>query len=346
MKKKPKMKINDHFLAWIFIYSIGVFLSILGISYFNLESRLAGIFLGGLIITLFSGLMYSLLYNYKFRLNKWFFIWFFTHAFNFWLIDLFLKKLTLTYDGFLYFLIFGIIYHIITWLIKHKIYYKIKMNNLKTIIIILVIIIALLFVSSQSFSGIQKDKINENSSFISNLKDLVSFNFKSSNNCPQIDVPFLETQDKSVYSYYITNIEEINSNSIISIEDAQKMFLIKVGERDIEDFQKGWEISVYDSSELFGLKNSMVFCHKGKEEGENPNYFYCDSGITGGIPYLSKTQINPDGTIGKTIRKSFINIYGPERKFIKTICGEPPEDISEKEFKKTMREMDNFFSLK
>ncbi|PJE81458.1 hypothetical protein COU58_02320 [Candidatus Pacearchaeota archaeon CG10_big_fil_rev_8_21_14_0_10_32_42] len=161
---KDKIRFNDHFFAWAFIYAIAVFLSIQSIRFFNLSGSLSGIFLAGLIITLFSWMVYSFLYKNKFRLSKWFFIWLFTHSFNFWLIDLVLRKLTLTYGGFLYFLILGIVYHPITWIIKHKIYYKIRMNMQKTIIIILILIVALIFASSQPFSEIQTSGLIGNNS--------------------------------------------------------------------------------------------------------------------------------------------------------------------------------------
>lgn len=177
-----KIRLNDHFLAWAFIYAIGAFMAILGISYFDLENTLKGIFLGGLIITLFSWVMYSFLYKNKFRLNKWFFIWFFTHSFNFWLIDLGLRKLNLIYEGCLYFLIFGIVYHSITWVIKHKIYYKVRVNMQKTIIIISILIVALIFASSQSFSEIQTSGLIENNSFGFSLGAIDSI-WSSINSC-------------------------------------------------------------------------------------------------------------------------------------------------------------------
>lgn len=345
---KDKIRFNDHFFAWAFFYAIAVFLSIQSIRFFNLSGSLSGIFLAGLIITLFSWIMYSFLYKNKFRLSKWFFIWLFTHSFNFWLIDLVLRKLTLTYEGFLYFLILGIVYHPITWIIKHKIYYKIRMNMQKTIIIILILIVALIFASSQPFSEIQTSGLIGNNSFgfsLNSLRNLFSLNLPLSNSCPQIDVPILLNKE---LGYYITNKNNINPKDTIyfDLESAQNDFLNRVGQ-EREDTQKGWKISVYNIAESFGIKTDYVFCHKGNSEGENPDYFYCDSGgMGGGIPYLSKTSVNSDGTIGKTIRKSFINVYDSDNKFIKTICGKSPEDIAEEEFKQTMREMDDFFSLK
>lgn len=351
MKRGMGLKFNDHFLAWAFIYSISVFLALKSLLYLNLNNNLIAIFLTGLIITLFSWIMYSLLYGNKFKLNKWFLIWVFTHSFTFWLIDLILRKLTLTHNGFFYFLLFGLIYHPFIWCIKHKIYYKIKMNSSKTIITILILFIVLFFISSQPFSEIQLINIDNNSSSnfslsaITNLLSSILSSFTPiGNSCPQIDVPILRNSE---LGHYITNKDNINPQDTIyyDLESVQNNFLNEIGV-ETEDTQDGWKISVYNVAELFGIKADYVFCHKGNSEGENPNYFYCDSGgLGGGIPYLSKTIMNSDGTIGKTIEKSFINIYDQNKNFIKTICGKPPGDIAEEEFKQTMKELDDFFSL-
>jgi hypothetical protein len=358
-----KLKLNDHFLAWVFIYATAVFLSIQSIKFFNLQSSLWGIFLAGLIITLFSWIMYSFLYKNKFRLNKWFFIWLFTHSFNFWLIDLILRKLNLTYNGFFYFLSFGVVCHLVTWGIKHKIYNKIKMSTSKTLITILIFFIALLFASSQSFSEIQTTGFSENNplgSVLNSLRNLVSFNLPLASSCPQIDIPMLKDNQ---FGDYITEMEVppvnlppeeyggflMDQDEKYSFENARKVteyYRLRYENKDCSDPQKGWEILIYSSAELFGIKESRVFCRKGNMEGENPNYFYCDSGFTGGIPYLSKTEMNPDGTRGKTTIKSFINVYDSDKKFIKTLCGKSPEEITKEEFKRMVRDFDDFFSIK
>lgn len=317
------MKFNDHFVAWILIYALGAFISIQTLSYFNLSNSLIGLFFAGLIITLFSWMMFSLLYHNKFSLNKWFFIWCVTHAFNFWWIDLILKKIGLTYQGFLYFFLFGLIYHLVTWMIKHKIFYKIKMSGAKSIIIIVFAVIIIFFISAQPFSQISKVGLIEDTSVgssLSSIRDsLVLDSFQIVNSCPRLDV--LLRQDGEL-GYYVSN-----SN-------------------DIDVKQAGWRISVYNTAEMFGIKTDYVFCHIGSIEGQNPDYFYCDSGgLAGGIPYISKTIMNPDGTIGKTIKKSFVNIYSKKGDFVKTICGEDPESIAKDNFKKTMRDLDNLFSL-
>lgn len=320
------MKFDDHFIAWAFIYSIGAYLSIKSWEYLDLGG-LVGLFIAGIIITSLSFIMYSFLYKNRFKLNKWFFIWFFTNTFDFWWIDLALRKLSMTYDGFFYFLLFGLIYSLITWLIKHKVYYKIRVDTKKAIIIPLVFIILLLSVSSQPFSEIKEIGKGGNSSLsvsLSSIKNLLS-GFSFGNSCPQLDIPILEQQKGTNLPllYYI----------------------------DGSNPQKGWEIGIYSTAEAFGILGALgiktlIYCHKGDREGENPLYYYCDSGLNmGKIPYITKTTINSDGTIGKTTVKSFINVYDENKRFIKTICGPPPGDIIEADFKKEMRELDKLFSL-
>ncbi|KHO55471.1 MAG: hypothetical protein QT10_C0001G0075 [archaeon GW2011_AR19] len=324
-----KLKLNDHFFAWAFIYSIGAFLSILLINYFSLNNSLIGIFLAGTTITLFSWIIYSFLYKDKFKLSKWFFIWLFTHSFNFWLIDLILRKLTLTYEGFFYFLLFGLIYHLLTWVIKNKVYYKLEMNNPKTIGLVLIFIIALLFISSQSFSEIQTIGISETNSLgssLSSLRNLLSFNLNLGNNCPQLPIPLLP--DKRLWV------------EVMSQEEGNNSF-------------EGWKVKKYDSADLFGFSvTPRIYCYQGREDGQNPNHYYCgywdngDNWDMRDLIYMEKTFMNPDGSLGKTIQKTFVNVYDENGNYLKTICGLSPEEVSTKKFKGRMRDLDSFFSLK
>ncbi len=342
------MRFDDHFLSWVLIYAILVYIADFLLNILNINNYFLILLFAGFIISLGSWIFYSILYKNNFRLNGWFIVWIFTNSLSYWLIGLLLGFFTISAQ-FLYYLFFGFVFHLLTWLIKHKIYGKlrIKNKNSKLILMFFGLIIILFLVSSASINqnDYNNQSFSDSTSLISKLKSL----FGSSNDCPQIEVPLLERQDKSFFSYYITDISNIGSNAIFpNLESAQNAFLNKVG-GNVEDVQKGWEIRVYSSNEFFGVRESMIACHQGNSEGENPKYFYCDTGAnfwSGGIPYLSKTMTNSDGIIGKTIRKSFINIYDENRKFIKTVCGSPPEEIAEAEFKQTMRELDEFFSLK
>jgi hypothetical protein len=316
------MKFDDHFLSWVLIYAILAYVSESLLGFFNINNYFLILLFVGFVIALGSWVSYSTLYRNKFRLNVWFIVWTVTHSLSYWLIGLFLSIFAISAQ-FLYYLFFGFVFHLLTWFIKYKLYgkFKVKNKSSKLFLIVLGLVIILFFVSSTSINtdSYNNQTVSEDSSLLSKLKNLFNFVDLSPNSCPQIGVPMLLNTE---LGYYITNTN------------------------NIEQLQDGWRISVYNIAEMFGIKTSYVSCHKGNTEGENPNYFYCDSGgLAGGIPYLSKTSMNSDGTIGKTTEKSFINIYNGNNEFVKTICGKPPGEIAEEEFKQSMREMDEFFSL-
>jgi hypothetical protein len=83
-------------------------------------------------------------------------------------------------------------------------------------------------------------------------------------------------------------------------------------------------------NDLILLKHSPVYCFKGSKEGQNRNYWYCgyeDAKL--GTLYMANVQIAEDGTIGKTTKIAFYNIYDKDREFIETICLGDPERLSE-----------------
>lgn len=108
----------------------------------------------------------------------------------------------------------------------------------------------------------------------------------------------------------------------------------------------GWAIDDVDASGLFGINAGMIFCHKGVKEGQNPEYWYCGDELSGKtkMAYMQKTLLNKDGTIGKTIKQSFVNIYAANGEFIKTICGENPDILIEREWEQTKKEAEAFWS--
>jgi len=115
---------------------------------------------------------------------------------------------------------------------------------------------------------------------------------------------------------------------------------------------EGWEVKNYDSANLFGLSViPKIYCYGGKEEGQNPNHHYCgywnngDNWDMKDLIYMEKTFINSDGSIGKTIQKTFVNVYDKTGNYLKTICGPSPKDVSTGKFKGRMRDLDDFFSL-
>ncbi len=95
---------------------------------------------------------------------------------------------------------------------------------------------------------------------------------------------------------------------------------------DIEEYD-GWKVDSYFST-------FNIHCYKGSREGQNPDYWYCGEGASVEFPiaFMQKTMINSDGSIGKTIRQSFYSIYDNNQQFVKTVCGEDPDKITEGEW--------------
>ena len=116
--------------------------------------------------------------------------------------------------------------------------------------------------------------------------------------------------------------------------------------------------------------SAHLICRDAKYEGENRNYLYCDlgaryrdpisfmnnifSGTDDTIPYIVKKPKEQGEIIEKQniLRKSFMNIYTTEGTFVKTVCGPDPDEVqkqkyekSKKEFKETMRDIDDFFTI-
>lgn len=109
---------------------------------------------------------------------------------------------------------------------------------------------------------------------------------------------------------------------------------------------KEWNIYEYPCDALSSFFGCSIDCYKGSYEGQNKNYYYCGDKqdfIGKQLATLDKTPISDDGTIGKRIRKTFVNIYDSNGIFLKTICGADPEKITEQEWKDMRRELENLF---
>ena len=169
----------------------------------------------------------------------------------------------------------------------------------------------------------------------------------------------------SLNSFRQSNCPQIN----VSLNQVKGMLpLMEVREFD------GWKIAPYDSNTMMGFNFGKIYCHLGNKQGQNPDYLYCgDQSSQTTMAFMQKTLMNEDGTIGKTIKQSFVNIYQPvelpqevkelcelgggtgmvygdvdefdcdkvEYEFKETICGEDPDKIAEKEweqFKDTARD--------
>ena len=325
------MKFNDHFLSWVLIYAILVYAVDFLLNLFDINNYLFVLLFAGFIFALGSSIFYSVLYKNDFRLNGWFLIWTLTNALSYWLINLFLSLFTIQ-SQFIHYLLFGLIFHLVTYFFKYNLYgrFKIKDKNSKLILAILGLFILLFFISSLNtnpITEISATNLNYPNSFFDKIKSLFSSINPNLTDCPQLAIPLLPDNKLWV---------EVMSSA-----------------RGQDDPFDGWEVKSYDVAELFGLAvTPQIQCYKGDKEGQNPSRYYCgywDNGDNWGMEdliYMEKTFINSDGSIGKTIQRTFVNVYDENKEYIKTICGASPEDVSTKKFKGKMQDLDDFFNLK
>jgi len=93
----------------------------------------------------------------------------------------------------------------------------------------------------------------------------------------------------------------------------------------------GWTVNKFRMTDLAMPTYTVagIPCIKGNAEGQNVNYWYCGHiqgfGFFGfptssDWPYMKKTNIATDGTIGPTERKGFRNVYDTEGDFVRTEC--------------------------
>lgn len=115
------MEISDHFLGWVLIFSFLSWFTVYLLEKIGIFDRYLFFIAAGIIITIGSWIIYSLLYRNGFVITKWFFVWIITHAFLFWIIQLILSLIEIT-DTFLYFLLFGIILNTFTYILKYKVF--------------------------------------------------------------------------------------------------------------------------------------------------------------------------------------------------------------------------------
>ena len=329
------MKFDDHFLSWTLVYGILIFLVNFLLGIFSIGNYFFVLLFAGFILALGSWIFYSILYKNKFRLNWWFLVWIFTHAVTYWLITLILSFINLG-NQFIYYLLFGLIFHLFTYVIKYKIYesLRIKNKNTKLIFTTIILIVTLFFISSADINSTLQtntSNINSSNSFGDTLKSLFGSVSLFSGSCPQLNYPMQESgngkylPDKEYDGWFITSENYLNqiSNPLLS------------------------------GMGLGNMRNPYkIVCSKGNQKGENLDYWYCgetyvqyNSFNDNGYAVIIKPTKNTDGSIGDTIIKTFVNIYDKEGNFIKTTCGKAPDSLREDAFKEELRVWDDFFSL-
>lgn len=166
-----------------------------------------------------------------------------------------------------------------------------------------------------------------------------------SDDCPQINIT----------NQCVANVQELtverSGPTIKALDraakaDMNKPQLCPVGSSLHVSTYNGWKISQYGITAQLtsAFSGDIIRCHKGNHEGQNPNYSYCGAiEYNDYMAYIEKTSMNSDGTIGKTLRKTFYNIYDNEGKFIKTVCGDDPDVVAERGVKQLVKEIGRGF---
>jgi len=110
---------SENFVLWTFIFAIIVYIINLVLSVLNLNLNLVYSLCIGIIITILSCLFWSLI-NYKmFKFDIYFLYWSLFHSFFYFIINNILNKSDFKYS-FIYFLFFGLLLNLLTWLTKYK----------------------------------------------------------------------------------------------------------------------------------------------------------------------------------------------------------------------------------
>ena len=278
------------FIKWWIIFIIAGFLAIKGTGYTNVENAFFVFLLSGLIIETTSKIAQKFIYsNNTFSVDKKYLMWIIFHSVIFSISTLVLDMIGIG-SGFMYYVFMGLAITILTYIIWS---FKIRRRRYNTAIVISLII---LFIIPYLFFGATPSQTGEQDSTlgssIDNFINKITGGIKNigGSGCPQIAVPFHD------------------ANGLLAIQP---------------QVYDGWTIAGYTPIPM--MVEPIIFCHKGNREGENPSYTYC--GGTDDDAYMRKTETNSDGTIGKTIRKTFLNIYDENGMFIKTECGGDPTKI-------------------
>jgi len=351
LNKKMRHNFNHHHsINWkwsiilVLIHFTSLLILSLGIQKAGLSNGLITIFLTGFGVTIIAGIVKTFTQKRSFVVNKWFFFWSLINTFIIWLVSLISNFINITNNLLVLLLIaLGLV-------ISAYFIHKLRITKTTMIITSVILIVCLFFfnvnteiITPKSEQSIQTAELTgQSQSFLSNINNfidrLLSFTVIN-DNCPEINVPITQTRDLLPF--------------------------LRVREYE------GWTVAPYDvSTQLFGFNWGTISCHKGSKQGQNSEYLYCgDKTSETTMGYIQKTIINKDGSIEETIKKSFVNVYRPielppeikeacknpeaesviinsnnltfkchetEYIFEKTMCGEDPDVISDREFNEFM----------
>ena len=229
--------------------------------------------------------------------DKWFVFWSMINSITIWIFSITLKALNISnYIFTLILTALGLV--VIAYFVR-------KFRVTKTILWSSVVIILLILFftqnsNQQSIVYSSNQKIDtKTSNILESIKNILPSSI--SKECPQINVPLRKVEGLLPFM-------------------------------DVKEYE-GWSIAPYDTNTMLGFNFGKIYCHEGSKQGQNPNYLYCgDQSSQTTMAFMQKTLTNRDGSIGKTIKQSFYSIYNENQQFIKTVCGEDPDKITEKEW--------------
>ncbi len=326
-------------LIWILIHLISLFFMGFILNHLMIGSSLINLSIMGFGVMTLASLVNVYRHKTQFIINKWFVFYALITSVIILMTQKLLEVLNITNYLITIILTASSIHLIIHYGIKKL---RIRRNAYWTSLIILSLLLYLSQTSnlqSMVYSTPQNTAMNTGT-ILDSVQNILPATI--SKGCPQINVPLKKVEGLSPVM-------------------------------DVREFE-GWKIAPYDTNTLLGFGVGHVSCHKGNRKGQNMNYWYCgDQSSQTTMAFMQKTSINPDGSIGNTIKQSFVNIYTPvelprevkelcklnggtgvisnnaeefncgevQYEFKETICGEDPEKITDREwdeFKNAIRD--------
>lgn len=284
-------------LIWVVIHSVSLFLLGIILKYLNLQNSFIHLILMGFGITILARIVKIFTAKKRFIVDRWFVFWSVINSFTIWIFFILLNLLNISnYLISILLTAFGLV--LVAYFVR-------RFRITKTILWVSVVVIVLLLFFTQSsnqqnmvYSTSQGSNTNTGS-ILDSLKNLIPATI--SKECPQINVPLRKVEGLLPFM-------------------------------DIREYE-GWKIAPYDTNTMLGFNFGKIYCHKGNKQSQNPNYLYCgDQSSQTTMAFMQKTMINSDGSIGKTVKQSFYNIYDENQQFVKTVCGEYPDKIAEREW--------------
>ncbi len=307
-KKKSRFSMKWS-LIWIVIHSVSLFLLGVILKYLDLQNSFVQLLLMGFGVTIFARIVKIFTAKKRFVVDKWFVFWSVINSVTIWIFFMLMNAINVNN-----YLITSLLTAMGLVLVA---YFVRRFRITKTILWISVVIILLLLFFTQTsnqqnmiYSSSQNIEVSTGNIFES-LKNMLPATI--SKECPQMNVPLRKVQSLLPFM-------------------------------DVKEYE-GWKIAPYDTNTMLGFNFGQIYCHKGSKQGQNPNYWYCgDQSSQTTMAFMQKTIINSDGSIGKTIKQSFYNVYDENQQFVKTVCGDNPDKIAEREWEEFKQQAEDFWS--